>query len=374
MEIIDQYTLPKSGPERGGIAGFGKYKNDIRVVIRKNGSIEFFEMVEGKEPERIMPTKEELDYAKTLADERRKAEPKTPEPKEPKGPETVTAPPTQQFIVERQPDGSMKQTPNPNYQAPRPDAPEKPTVLSGATVDKTSRFIVQQMPDGQVRRVPNPNYDPAAAQRQSQAEKRALTAAEIKEKRDKLDLDYLAGRITREQRDSDFDQWYKTRAVEHQERQAELANRREDRALRTEERVATNQERQFDRQLGQDERRARLDDSRLGFDRQNAAMEYGRGRVADYLKTMPYRAGPNFGRNFATAINGGGVNFQAEDFQFEAPDLDAMAEAAYQQAIGRFSGAAPAAPVPAAPVPAAPSPIEDIPPYVPPQRRWPVPV
>ncbi len=59
---------------------------------------------------------------------------------------------SEQFIVVHKPDGTVTQTPNPNYVAPKPGAPR--TVSTPAT----EPYIVQEMPDGTTRQTTNPNY------------------------------------------------------------------------------------------------------------------------------------------------------------------------------------------------------------------------
>lgn len=362
-------TLQAAQGQVGGIAGIGaKTPTEVQEEMTEDGEyVQTIASPVGADRVEIARgvDKARLDLYKTRREAGKEAAPKAPE---------VETLPSGEKVQYDPATGEWKPLKGVE-QKPKPVAGEKPTVVPASATDKTSKFIVQQMPDGSVRRVPNPNYDPKAAANEREAEKRALTSAEIKQKRDEVDLAYTQGRISREQRDQEFDEWYKTRSLEHQERQAELANRREDR-------LATNQEKQFERQSTQDERRAKLDEETLGFSRQKAAYDVGQDTVRNAMAMVPYRVGPNFSSNFAAGVNtlsrgGGAVNFSPDDFAFKAPDFEGMREQSMQRALAAFQGTPPAFQPGAIPSGAdigapPPAPVfPQIPAYLPPQRRMP---
>jgi hypothetical protein len=98
-----------------------------------------------------------------------------------------------------------------------------------------------------------------------------------------------------------------------------------------------------DERLVQMEQRRRLeagaaDDvvrSKFGYDA-------GRDAVKDAKDMLPYMVGPNFNRNMAEAVNNlsrgkGGTNFSPEDFLFQIPDFEAIAEKGAANALKGLS-------------------------------------
>lgn len=372
-EIISQKESTKPDPNEP------RRKIIVTTVTRRNGTVELWTRAETDTPDQGVKTSSYVDddLRKQFESDRKAEadEAKAAKADAPKGPQVETLPSGEKIQYDP---ASGKWVPLPGVeQTPKTTAAERPTVVPASAADKTSRFIVQQMPDGNVRRVPNPNYDPAAAANERQAEKRALTAAEIRDEAARLDMLVKQKKMTDDQRDREFDEWYKGRSLEHQERQAALAEQRE-------KRLETSQERQFERQSTQDERRAKLDEDTLGYNRTKAAYDVGQDTVRNAMAMLPYRVGPGFAKNFAAGVNtlakgGGAVNFSPEDFTFQAPDLDALREQSMQRALSAFQGSTPPAYQPGVAPSGAdlmappPSPLVNpaaaVGPYIPPQRR-----
>lgn len=106
--------------------------------------------------------------------------------------------------------------------------------------------------------------------------------------------------------------------------------------------------------------------------RREAGLEYGyragQDAVSNALKLLPYRAGPAFASEYAAALGvlsggGGPVSFSPGAFEFQEPDLTALADQAAQRAAQQFSATGmsaafspgqPAPPPVAPPVPPAP--------------------
>lgn len=64
---------------------------------------------------------------------------------------TVSGKPTDQYIIVKQPDGSITYEANPNYQPPQ-------RIVAGGT--QSDRYIITQSPDGTLHQSENPNYNP----------------------------------------------------------------------------------------------------------------------------------------------------------------------------------------------------------------------
>lgn len=79
--VATQFEIP--GKEDSGFLGIGigaGPRSSIRVVVRADGTTEFYSVVPGKDPERVVPTPQELAYAKEIVDAQQKA---NPPPKQP---------------------------------------------------------------------------------------------------------------------------------------------------------------------------------------------------------------------------------------------------------------------------------------------------
>lgn len=143
-DVIDEFVLPKAGPERGGVLGIGKVRDDILVRIRKGGA-EFYLLKPGEPPERVVPTDDELKYAQSILDSRRKADtPEKPKPSPADKLEPIKDPRTGQPIGLRDPATGDKI-----------DLPDR-TGPTATTPSTSAPHIV--MSDGTTK--PNPNYQP----------------------------------------------------------------------------------------------------------------------------------------------------------------------------------------------------------------------
>ena len=70
--------------------------------------------------------------------------------------------------------------------------------------------------------------------------------------------------------------------------------------------------------------------------------DVGQDAVKNQMDLMPYKVGPKFGENFAAGLKtlssgGGTVNFSPEDFTFQMPDLNQIAEQATTRALAGIS-------------------------------------
>lgn len=90
----------------------------------------------------------------------------------------------------------------------------------------------------------------------------------------------------------------------------------------------------------------------------------GQDAVKNAMLLMPYKVGPGFTDHFAQTVNSmsaGASHFQGSDFQIQAPDTNALAEAGYQRAMAMFGGGRGGAPAPApAPVGAPAAPVDPL--------------
>lgn len=251
----------------------------------------------------------------------------------PEKPATVSTNTTEPYIVTRQPDGSLKQEPNPNYVKPTtkgtiPDA----AVPARRPGQKTDLTVVHQ------------GYLNYRAQLAADAEKSGDWSGAAKKAQDYYDAN-VKPQIEQANREA-VDYENETRA--RQKRSEDLSNRREDRLVGSEE-----------------ERNAQ---ARLKL-YQGAEDD----AVTQAYKNASNTVDPGFGERAAAQLNsyaGPGFNARPEDFVYRMPDEEAVrakarervsALMAYASAIPPVGGAPPAQPVQAAP-PVQPPPI---PPYTP---------
>ena len=205
----------------------------------------------------------------------------------------------------------------------------------------------------------------AAEERATRQEKRQLTLDEIQAHREEMDQQIKMGQLSATQAEKEHTRWYQTRLLEHQQAQDALANQRENRIAasqerqaelsgRREDRLAAAQERQMTIQESQQERLLKQQEQNLGFNQQQAALNYGQNRVQNVLSTMPYRVGPGFAQSFAQGLStlsggGGPVSFNPADFQVQIPNQDALAEEGFRRAMAVFGVTPPPAVLPNAP-------------------------
>jgi hypothetical protein len=89
--VAKQFEIPTTAKEPGtGIFGSGvgptikagetDVKGTLRVVVREDGTTEFWQVLPGKDPERVVPTPQELAYAKEIVDAQQKANPPPRQP------------------------------------------------------------------------------------------------------------------------------------------------------------------------------------------------------------------------------------------------------------------------------------------------------
>lgn len=171
---------------------------------------------------------------------------------------------------------------------------------------------------GTIERQDNPIYD------------RARTEAE--RLREELAARVAAGKYTMERAAAEYDRWFKRNVEVPFLRSAEA------RAQATDRRAAL-EARERDRQFAAQHSLAR---GQLGQRAGEAAMQAE-------SSTLPYRVGPAFGGQFASALNsvaaGGkmdanasaGINFTSDAFEYNKPDFSAIAKKAAKQALKNVS-------------------------------------
>lgn len=142
--------------------------------------------------------------------------------------------------------------------------------------------------------------------------------------RDKLTLLVEQGKLDADQAKEQYHRWYTENVV------LPFQAMQEQRARATEQRTIEQEQRRR-QELGASDEVAR---TKFGYDA-------GQDAIANELKLLPYRTGPAFGEQFAGALNtisqgGGPVNFTADAFNFQAPDLAGIAQSAAQQAVGQY--------------------------------------
>lgn len=179
--------------------------------------------------------------------------------------------------------------------------------------------------------------DAAVDRRAAAAERRAASRDEILAEGQRLQNEITSRRLTREQAQAQFDEWYKVNVEIPNERAridiartnaqtsqqtAALASRREDRMTTTDQRRQTLDEQKFARDAGQDA----IEAVRKSREGQIFAGPEFAGKAANLLS--------NFGRGEGGT---GGTTFTAADFQRQAePDYNAIAEVAVQRALARI--------------------------------------
>lgn len=216
-----------------------------------------------------------------------------------------------------------------------PREPEAPTTLSAPAEQE---FIVRTDPSkpGGTTQLRNPNFAPADRGRRLAELKR-----QAEQKRDQLRAEVDAGAKSEEQARAEFDAWYDV-TIEPQAA-----------ALQAEQATvdASNA-----RTAAADQRAELTAESTYETNRQNVARQAAADAVDRVTRTLPMRVGPNFGTNFARALEtlstGGPSPFSASDFTYDMPDLNAIAEQATSRALAGISPYAAAranAPMPAIP-------------------------
>jgi hypothetical protein len=199
---------------------------------------------------------------------------------------------------------------------PKPYTPQPPRDISAPAGQP---YIVQQDPTtGKTSQIPNPNYQPTdPAQIVSQLQQKAQA------ERDRLaDLP-----LPDEQKRAQFDTWWQQNVQPQADQLRRLQAQKDyenQRLAYVDQTTATNNEATYERQRYED------------------AASAGKQAVADVNATLPYRVGPGFGEDFSKALGtlssgGGAVSFGANDFTYDMPNTDQIAEQATNRALAHIS-------------------------------------
>jgi hypothetical protein len=218
-----------------------------------------------------------------------------------RGPANVPTNTTEPFIVTRNPDGTLRQDPNPNYQGPKP-----------ATVPKGAEITIPARRPGQTTDLATVKNEADAylANLNAQLANRTITAAEYGRLWDSYYQTTVKPKIDAANAEANAE------AARQAQRQAE-ADRR---TAAREDRATTLGELEFGRRAGQD-------------------------AVSNALALLHYQVSPTFLREFAAGLGtlssgGGHVAFSPEAFQIQLPDLNALAEQGAQRAAAVYRGTA----------------------------------
>lgn len=140
--VVTEFAIPSKAKVPGtGILGSGvgptikagesEVDATVRIKVRANGDIEFWQEIPGQDPTRVVPTPQELAYVKEmLASRKEAAAPEKAAPTPAAGLEDIRDPASGRVVKKRDPStGTVIDLPDP----PAPRAPE-PTVRTGRTV------------------------------------------------------------------------------------------------------------------------------------------------------------------------------------------------------------------------------------------------
>lgn len=199
----------------------------------------------------------------------------------------------------------------------KPEKPEQPHDLSTPTGQP---FLVRRLPDGTLEQTPNPNYQPPEEKGPTFADPVAAYNNELT--RAKQQANQLAATLKRQAAAGEI-----TWDEAHQKLQdsfSKLQTPLEGYRSAAEERRAT-QQREYDKANADENYRAATYEQT----RQTGAETAGRDAVAREERLLPFRVGPNFreekGRAEAAYASGKDYSFSPDSFVIDAPNLEQIA-------------------------------------------------
>lgn len=241
---------------------------------------------------------------------------------------TVSTSANEPYIVTRNPDGTTKQEPNPNYVRPKADLPEV-TAPSRRTGQKT---------------------DPGPAVQQ-------YTIV-----RSQLASDVQAGRITQAEATKKLGDYYDQNVKPVLDQATREANEAAEETRRQQAESHAASLASSNATVARSNALTANDADRLAFDRNKVAIEAGKDAVANAREVSKSRLGSGqFGQHLSEFLSGGAGSmprFSASDLQHQDPDYDAIAEQATQRVLQRLGVMPSPTTAPAqqpAPVPTAPA-------------------
>lgn len=284
-------------------------------------------------------------------------------------------------LYEEQSDGSFSKV------IDTPDAPKSTTVSTSAN----EPFIVTRQPDGSLKQEPNPNYkkpDPKAnlpdvtvpARRPGQRTDTTGAVQGYRSFRAQLEAQVAAKEVQPADAARRLDDYFKTNVQPVIDQANKEAQDEADRLARQSQESHAASLASSNAAVTRSNYLNQADSARLGFDREKMAYQAGQDAVANARAANKEILGSGqFGQHLAEFLSGGAGSmpkFTAEDLQHPQPDYDAIAEQATQRVLQRL-GVLPAAPAPTpAPAPAPqPTPIPTtppqptLPPYQPPASQ-----
>lgn len=329
--IVTEFDLPGKAPS--GILGSGVgptigagERSSIKVRVLSDGDIEFWAIVPGQEPERVVPTPAELAYVKEIVASREKAQ---------KG-EGGEKPTYRTF-----PDGSLR------HQDPRtgewiidatkpqgptvPEAPELVTLPDGSKAQWNPAKGDWDVKFTKPAAVPKGPEITVPARRPGQTTDLTSVKNEADAYVRNLDAQLAAGTIKADEYGRLWDSYYQTNVKPKIEQANQEANAEAARLAQ--------------RQTEADRRAGAREDRATSLGEAEFGQQAGRNAVADALALLPYQVSPTFLREFAAGLGtlssgGGHVQFSPEAFQIQLPDLNALADQGAQRAAAMYRGTA----------------------------------